>query len=172
MHVVAPEKASTCRSKGAKGEWIEKVYDYAPACDSLKGKISQMEVVEDLESRPHKTASFVVVETRSCRNGASRSCQRCCPVTVEEGCQEEAQKKKAEKKERQTRAVRKEAQKVVADIKEKKACAQDDAKETAQRTAGQRVKQKRDCSQIENAEEEEEDDWQKESQMEIAIGGR
>ena len=28
MHVVAPEKASTCRSKGAKGEWIDKVYDY------------------------------------------------------------------------------------------------------------------------------------------------
>ena len=25
MHVVAPEKASTCRSKCAKGEWIEKV---------------------------------------------------------------------------------------------------------------------------------------------------
>ena len=28
MHVVAPEKASTCRSKGAKEEWIDKVYDY------------------------------------------------------------------------------------------------------------------------------------------------
>ena len=53
MHVVAPEKGSTCRSKCAKGEWIEKVYDYVTACDSLKGKISQMEVVEDFESRPH-----------------------------------------------------------------------------------------------------------------------
>ena len=50
MHVVALEKASTCRSNGAKGEWIEKVYDYVVACHSLKGKISQMEVVEDFGS--------------------------------------------------------------------------------------------------------------------------
>ena len=27
MHVVAPEEATTCRSKGPKGEWIEKTYD-------------------------------------------------------------------------------------------------------------------------------------------------
>ena len=60
MHVVAPEKASTWRSKSAKGEWIEKVYDYVIACTSLKGKISQMEVVEDFESRPHKAVSFLV----------------------------------------------------------------------------------------------------------------
>ena len=54
------ERASTCRSKGAKGERIEKVYDYVIACSSPKGKISQMEVVEDFESRPHKAASFLV----------------------------------------------------------------------------------------------------------------
>ena len=37
MHVVSQwKKASTCRSKGAKGEWFEKVYDYALACNSLK----------------------------------------------------------------------------------------------------------------------------------------
>ena len=57
MHVVALEKASTCRSKG---KWIEKVYDYVIACNSLKRKISQMEVVEDFESRPHKAVSSVV----------------------------------------------------------------------------------------------------------------
>ena len=34
------------------------MYDYVIACDSLKGKISQMEVLEDFESRPHKAASF------------------------------------------------------------------------------------------------------------------
>ena len=56
------------------------------------------------------------------------------------------------------------AQEVVVGIKEK-ASAPDDAKATAQRTAGQRVKQNWDCSQIENEEEEEEDDWQKENQM-------
>ena len=49
MHVLATEKAST----STKGEWIEKVYDYVIACNSLKGKISQMEVVEDFASRPH-----------------------------------------------------------------------------------------------------------------------
>ena len=47
------------------------------------------------------------------------------------------------------------AQEVVAGIKE--ASAQEDAK-SAQRTDGQRVKRKWDCSQIEN--EEEEESWQ------------
>ena len=28
MLVIAPKGASTCRSKSAKGEWHEKVYDY------------------------------------------------------------------------------------------------------------------------------------------------
>ena len=60
MHVIAPEGVSTCRSKNAKGEWVEKVYDYVIACNSLKGKISQMQVVEDLKSRPHKAVTFVV----------------------------------------------------------------------------------------------------------------
>ena len=54
---------------------------------------------------------------------------------------------------------------MVADIK-KKASAREDAKSTAQRTVGQSVRQNRDCSQIEN-EEEEEEDWQTENQMEV-----
>ena len=97
MHVVAPEKASTCTSKSAKGEWVEKVYDYVIACNSLKGKISQMKVVEDFESRPHKAVSFVVEREKELQEWG-RSCRRCCLVAVEEGCQEGAQKKKAEKK--------------------------------------------------------------------------
>ena len=39
MHVKAQEGVSTCRSKNVKGEWVEKVYDYAMACSSLEGKI-------------------------------------------------------------------------------------------------------------------------------------
>ena len=60
MHVVAPnKKRSTCRSKGPKDEWIERTCDYVIASGSLRGKILQMEVVEDFESRPHKAVSFV-----------------------------------------------------------------------------------------------------------------
>ena len=42
------------------GEWIRKVYDNVIACNGLQGKISQMEVVEDFELRPHKAVSFLV----------------------------------------------------------------------------------------------------------------
>ena len=49
---------------------------------------------------------------------------------------------------------------MVAGIKEK-ASAKDDAKAIARRTAGQRVEQNWDWSQIESGEEEEEDDLQK-----------
>ena len=60
MHVVAPKEASTCRSKGPQGEWIERTFDYVIASGSLKGKISQMEVVGDFESRPNRAVSRVV----------------------------------------------------------------------------------------------------------------
>ena len=86
MHVTAPEGASTCRSKSAEGEFVEKVYGNVIACNSLKGKISQMKVVEDFESWPRNAVFIVVVY----RNETSRSYRRCCLETVEEGCQEEA----------------------------------------------------------------------------------
>ena len=38
---------------------MEKVYDYVTACNSLKGKISKMKVIEDFESRPHKAVYLV-----------------------------------------------------------------------------------------------------------------
>ena len=60
MYVIVPEGVSTCRSKSAKGECGEKVYDYVTAYNSLKGEISQMKVVEAFASRPHKAVSFVV----------------------------------------------------------------------------------------------------------------
>ena len=58
MHVVAPEKASTCRSNGTKGEWIETNYD--PVIAWSKKKMSQLEVVENFESSLHKAVSFFV----------------------------------------------------------------------------------------------------------------
>ena len=57
MHEVAPKEASTCRSEGSKGEWIERTYDSVIACYSLKEICSQMKVVEDFE---YKAVSFLV----------------------------------------------------------------------------------------------------------------
>ena len=47
------EGVSTSRSKGPNGEFIERTYDYVIASHCLQGKIKNMEVVEDFESRPH-----------------------------------------------------------------------------------------------------------------------
>ena len=60
MHVIAPDGVSTCRLKNAKEEWGEKVFRCVIACSCLKGKTSQMKVVEYFESRPRKAVSFVV----------------------------------------------------------------------------------------------------------------
>ena len=57
-------------------------------------------------------------------------------------------------------------QEVIVGIK-KKARAQVDAKQTTHRTFGQSVKQNWDCSQVENEEEEEDEDWQEGDQMEM-----
>ena len=48
MHVEAPREAFKCRSQDSKGGWIERTHDYVIACNSLGGKITQMEAVEDL----------------------------------------------------------------------------------------------------------------------------
>ena len=60
MHVIAPAGVSTCRSKNAKGEWVEKVYDYVIACSSPKGQISDMKVIQDFQSRPHKSVCCMI----------------------------------------------------------------------------------------------------------------
>ena len=55
--MTAPEGVSTCRSRSAKGEWVEKVFDHVTAGSSLKGGISDMQVMEDFES--NKAVTFV-----------------------------------------------------------------------------------------------------------------
>ena len=52
-------------------------------------------------------------------------------------------------------------------VSKEKAGGHEDAKSTAQRTAGQSVKQSCDCLQIENEEEEEQEVWQDENQIEL-----
>ena len=87
--MVAPEKASSCRSKGTKGEWIEKVYDYVVACTSQKGKISQMGGGGGRLGIEAAQCSVLLGGKRKgdAKNGTSRCCQRCCWDTVEEGHQ-------------------------------------------------------------------------------------
>ena len=66
--VVAPKEASTCRSKGSKGSGLKE-----PMIMSLRvtasGKISQMKVVEDFESRPHKSSVLCGRERKGRRGG-------------------------------------------------------------------------------------------------------
>ena len=64
-----------CRSMSAKGELIEQ---------PKRKHLSQMEVMEDFESRPHRAVSFCLKVKRRYRHGTRRSCRRCCLVTVEE----------------------------------------------------------------------------------------
>ena len=94
---MAPEGVSTCRSRSAKGEWVEKVFDYVIACSSLKGRISDMQVIEDFESRPHKAVTFVV-ERRKAGMERAKKCRRRCLDTAEEDYQEEARERKVGKK--------------------------------------------------------------------------
>ena len=90
MHL--PEKASPCRSKSAKGEWVEKVYDSLIACDSLKRKISQMKVVEGFESRPHKSSSFC--GGKEIQEWNEQKLPKVLLAIVEEGCLEEHKRKR------------------------------------------------------------------------------
>ena len=119
---------------------MERTHDYVIVCNSYKGKNSQMKVVEDFESRPPKAVSFFLSrETMRYRNGMSRSCRRCCLVTVEEGCQEETLKKL----ENEERRIRSEiAQKVIEGIT-RKASMHENAESTTQRTVGQNVNRNR-----------------------------
>ena len=48
------------RSKGPIDELIERTYDDVIASRSLQGKVKNMDMVEDFESRPHKAVTFLV----------------------------------------------------------------------------------------------------------------
>ena len=105
-----------------------------------------MEVVEDFESRPHRR----------------RSCRRCCLATVEGGCQEGAQKRKAEKKERWTRRAKKKGSGVKSQGEGK---CNDGEKDDVRSPVEQSFMQSWDCLQTEN--EEEEESWRERDQMAV-----
>ena len=50
----------TSPARWKEGDWIERTCDHVIAWHSLRRNISQMKVVVDFESRPHKAVSFVV----------------------------------------------------------------------------------------------------------------
>ena len=125
MHVVAPNEVSTCRPKVPTGEWVRKTYDYVIACNSLRTNITQMEVVEDVESRPHKPVSFVVEGAKETQEWIEQLLPKVLPgcsggrfqgrSAIEAGGEEEGQQE-----EKGQRNIRHEiAQKEVASIKEK-----------------------------------------------------
>ena len=137
------KEASTCRSKGPKGDWIERTYDHVIACHSLRGNISQTELVEDFGLRPHKAVSFVVERDKEVQEWNEQKLPKPLPrysggrSTKEKGREEEE-----EEEDSRERQVRNEiVQEVVPGIK-KEASAHEDAKPTAKRTVGQSVKQR------------------------------
>ena len=158
------------RSKGSEGDLKEPMITLLRVT-ALKGNISLMKVVEDFDSRPHKAVSFVV-EKKEVQEWNEQKLPKVLPGynqgRLPGRCTEEAgrENEKAEEHCGERRIRNEIAQEVVAGIKEK-ASAHEDAKSTAQRTAGQSVLQNWDCSQIEDEEEEEEEDWQKEDQVEV-----
>ena len=81
-------------------------------------------------------------EKRRYNNGTSRSCRRCCLVTVEGGCQEEAQKEKGN----EAREVNEIAPEEVEGSKEK-VSVHDGIKEAVQRKAEQSFMRSWDWSQ-------------------------
>ena len=83
MHVIAPGRVSTCRSKNAKGEWVEKVYDYVIACNSLKRKDFTDECGGSFRIEASQGGYFC--EERRGRNGTRRNCRRRFLDTVEPG---------------------------------------------------------------------------------------
>ena len=170
MHVVAAEKASTCRSKGAKAGWIEKVNDHALPCDGPK-KISQMEV-EDFVSRPHKAVFFLDDRGKEMQEWNEQKLPKALLGYSGGRLPRRSRKQKGKeegeldegKEERRIKSAI--AQEVVAGIKEK-ASVHEDVKANAQRTAERSAKQNWDFSRIEKETEEDEDDWEKEHQMEV-----
>ena len=116
----------------------EGVYDYVIACSSLKRKISEMKVVKDFESRPHKAVTFVV------ERGKERQEWR----EQRRGYQEDAQKRKVGKE-------------VINGIL--KMDVDESVENEGKRTGGQDLLRRWDCSQIEN--EETEESWQEGDQM-------
>ena len=136
--VVAPKEASTCRSKGSKGSGLKE-----PMIMSLRVTASGENLTDEGGGR------FRVEAARKQR-----------PLWSREKRQKRRKRRTAEK----DKSGMKSPKKWLRAFK-KKLRAHVDAKPTVHRTVGQSIKQNWDCSQIENVEEEEDEDWHEGDQM-------
>ena len=155
MYVMAPEGVSTCRSRSAKGEGRRKAYDYVTACSSLKGRLSDMQVTEDFESRPHKAVTFVVKRGKEKQEWNEQKMPKALPGysggrppgrSVEEKSREEGEEgKESEQRQEENETI-------------------EEGIRSSRRMAVERQNpiQRRCSSQIENEEEE---SWQEDDQM-------
>ena len=78
---------------------IERTYDDVVACGSLKGKISQMQVVEDFESIPHEAVSFVVRREKEIKEWSEQKLPKVLPGYGGGRLPGKSTKRKVEKKE-------------------------------------------------------------------------
>ena len=138
MFTEARKEVSTRRSEGPKGELIERIYDYVIASQSLRGKITKMEVVEDFESGSHKAVSFEIERDKEVQEWNEQKMPKTLPgfsggklpgrSTAEKGREEEEEYEGSRKMQ-----LRKEiAKEVIASV---------GTKPTLQRTVEQRVKE-------------------------------
>ena len=168
MHVVAPKEASTCRSKGAKEEWIERTLTTLLRAIVSKNKWRWWKIFRG-RTNPcllwfrEKKEIQEWNEQKMPRVLPSHSGGRLLGRTTKVKAREEGE----EDEDSGERRIRNEiVHEVITGIIEKTS-AHEEAKTIAQRTAGQTLMRSWHCSQIENEEEEEEKLWHNENQMEM-----
>ena len=135
-----------------------RTYDYVVASGCLKGKILQMKVVEDFDSKPHKTVSFVVRREKERKEWSEQKLPKVQPGYSGGRLPGRNSKREAEEggvdEDGEERRIRGQlVPEVVAGITEKASV--HDGEKDVNRPVEQSCMRSWDCSQIENEEQEE-----------------
>ena len=152
--------------KKAKGEVEAKVDDYVIACSSLKGISSNLKVIEDLESRPHKAVTFLVELGKERQEWNEQKMPKALPGysggRLPERSTEEKGREEGEEVDESGERVRNE---IIIDVIEgiQTMTVEKSFENERKITGGPDVVQSWDCSQIDN--EGEEESWQECDQM-------
>ena len=154
--------------KVSRENGLRRFNDYVIVCNSLKVKISQMEVVEDFESRPHKSVPFVIERGKEMQEWNEHKLPKVPPgysggrlpgrSTKEKGRVEGEVDEGGEERRIWGQIVKE----VAAGILEKVSM-EDGVRNDVKRPVGQSFMRSWDCSQIEN--EEEEESWREGDKM-------